>query len=210
MSQPTLVRHYTPTELARPNTGTLVGRAVPYNVATDVVDKLADGRLDAYREGFRPGVFDGAAKEPGRIILIDGHAEHGRGRKLGIATALRSTPDALEVEFRVLPTLVDDVAMLVELGVRDLSVGFQPLSGGTSIDDDGIRWRTRAHLIHVSLEPEGSYPGAEVLAMRAQQDQEEEEAKRLAFLAETDAFLAEATAKQAEWKQRLSGDGESS
>lgn len=203
MNGPTLLRRYSAV-LSRPDERTLTGRVVPYDEITDVVDVLEDGSLDSYREGFRRGVFDRAAKDPRRIRLIDGHAEHGPGPHFGIATELRSDETGLDVDFRILPTRQSDLETMLDVGVTDLSVGFRPVKGGTDVARDGVRWRTRAVLIHVALEPTGSYPGAEVLAYRGElavAEVEREYDDRVRELAE---FAARARARQAELDEMLS------
>lgn len=151
-------------ELVQTDDHTLKGRAVPYDVVADVVDVDPAGNVVAFREGFRAGAFHNQVNsgEYARIVLVDGH----QGQKLGVARGLEDADGGLDVVFRIKPSAVNDVSMLLEEGVRDLSVGFVAVRGGTTRADDGTLWRTRAYLDHVALEAEGAYPGAEVLAFR--------------------------------------------
>lgn len=191
-------------ELKEVEKGLLSGLAVPYDAPADVVDVDPNGNALFYREGFRPGVFGKqvASKEYGRITLRDEH----EGVKLGIAVALEDQDEGLGVRFRVKPSLVNDVAMMLESGQSDLSVGFRQLRGGTVRDEEGTIWRTRAYLDHVALEAEGAYAGATVTSFRqadleASAQAEEQGYKRQ--LAELDSFLAEAEAENARLRELL-------
>jgi hypothetical protein len=71
---------------------------------------------------------------------------------------------------------------------------------GTEIDGDGVRWRTKALLRHVSLEPVGSYSGAQVLAYRGDPDDmlEADDAEYERKAAELEEYLELERARQAE------------
>jgi HK97 family phage prohead protease len=200
MTQPTLYRVGL-AHLDRPDPHTLTGRAVPYDQAADVTDLLPTGDLDRYREGFRAGAFDHQFPTPHRVRLVDGHTPDGStGPDLAIATAMRNDDDGLMVDFRIFDDAAGKVETLLEVGVADLSVGFSPARMGTEIDDAGVRWRTKALLRHVSLEPVGAYPGAEVLAFRGDPDDvlEEADAEYQRKLAEIDEYVEAERARQAE------------
>lgn len=163
----------------------LTGRLVPYNEAADVLDILEGDDMDLYREGFRPGAFSlqvnaEAKNTRTRIGLI--HRHDGGLGYLGPFIALREAPDGLYGDVRILPTKGDDVAALLEDGVDELSIEFRlPRSGDhTVVDNEGVRWRTRAHLDAVALEPKGAYRSAQVMAYRAEVDELEAEAAKLA------------------------------
>jgi len=189
------------------NGRTLTGRLVPYNVATDVLDELPDGKLDVYREGFRPGAFGPQVntKEKGivnRIGLIHRH-EGGLGY-LGPFVALREEADGLWGDVTVLPTRADDVATLLNAGVSELSIEFRLPRNDHTVEQDGVRWRTRAHLDQVALEPRGAYRQAQVLQYRAEQDQLAKEAaeaehERQAAEAAAELAAAEALERRARW-----------
>jgi HK97 family phage prohead protease len=167
------------TELTIASPRQLTGRLVPYNVTADVLDELGDGKVDIYREGFRPGAFAPQAntREKGvlnKIALVHRH-EGGLGF-LGPFVALREKPDGLWGDVSVLRSKAPDVEDLLAAGVNELSVEFRlPRVGHTEVDDDGVRWRTRAHLDQVALEPRGAYRTAEVLAFRSEVEQAERE-----------------------------------
>jgi HK97 family phage prohead protease len=176
-----------PSQIERTGPRQLTGRLVPYGVVADVADQKPDGEFDVYREGFRAGAFGPQAniREKGvlnKISLI--HRHDGGLGFLGPFTALREEPDGLYGDAAILRSKASDVEDLLEAGVAELSVEFRlPKANHTEVDGDGVRWRVRAHLDQVALEPKGAYRSAEVLAYRAALDEdqkaaEEERAKR--------------------------------
>ena len=187
MSKPTTYIRAYPVTVERTGPRTLTGRLVPYNQIANVADPRDDGSFDIYQEGFRPGTFGHQVNSPHagvirKIGLI--HRHDGGLGFLGPFVALREQPDGLYGDVRILPTKADDVASLLEEGVNELSVEFRlPTKGHTEVDDKGVRWRTRAHLDQVALEPVGAYD-ARVTAYRSEVDelareqQEREEAER--------------------------------
>jgi HK97 family phage prohead protease len=195
MSQLFIRAYPTTLEIASPRQ--LTGRLVPYNVATDVLDEMPDGKMDIYKEGFRPGAFAPQAntREKGvlnKISLIHRH-EGGLGF-LGPFTGLRERPDGLWGDVAVLRSKASDVEDLLAAGVRELSVEFRlPRTGHTEVDRDGVRWRTRAHLDQVALEPRGAYRSAEVLAFRSELDEEQREQAEATATAEAERLAKEAT-----------------
>ena len=153
----------------------LTGRLVPYNLVTDVADPMDNGDFDIYREGFRPGAFAPQVKssEPGvvrKIGLI--HRHDGGLGYLGPFVGLREQPDGLYGDVRIMPTKADDVAALLDEGVRELSVEFRLPKIDHTVELDGVRWRTKAHLDQVALEPKGAYSTAQVLAYRNEMDEQ--------------------------------------
>ncbi|HKY68602.1 MAG TPA: hypothetical protein VJM49_19610 [Acidimicrobiales bacterium] len=198
-SQLVHVRAY-PAHVEQTGPRQLTGRLLPYNVAVDVLDELPDGRYDIYSEGFRPGAFDPQVNlrdKVSKIGLI--HTHVGGLGYLGPFTSLREQPDGLYGDVRIVPSKVEDVAALLEAGVDELSVEFRlPRSNHTEVDGDGVRWRTRAHLDQVALEPKGAYRSAQVLAFRAEVDEEKREQAEAAADAEAAAEAAAAKAAAAE------------
>lgn len=186
----------------------MTGRLVPYNVVATVLDETPAGR-EIYQEGFRPGAFDGQVTNGStnrgilsKISLIHRH-EGGLGF-LGPFVALREMPDGLWGDANVVPSKADDVAALIRDGVQELSIEFRvPKADGTSVTDDGVRWRTRAYLEQVALEPKGAYSTAQVLAFRKEVEEAElEEAEAAAEKSEADQALELAEATQAAVLQR--------
>ena len=162
-----------------------------------MLDLLPDGGLDLYTEGFRPGAFATQAnsREKGvvnKIGLVHSH-EGGLGF-LGPFTALREDGDGLYGDASVLRSKADDVEDLLANGVDELSIEFRIPQATTEIGADGIRWRTKAHLDQVALEPKGAYSQAQVLAYRQQVDEQQQSATK----AEAEAIMAEKTRREAE------------
>lgn len=157
--------------------GELYGRLVPLNRSTRVVDVLANGKLDVYEEGFREGVFDRQMADTAmirRIAFWHTHDHQDGAGYFGPATNLEQRDDGIYGSFRILTSKRADLRDLMDEGVVNLSIEFKERSGGTAVDDDGVRWRTSAHLHGVALDPRGAYPGAEVLAFRSVDDLVEE------------------------------------
>lgn len=174
-TQPTTFFRAFPAAIERTGARQLTGRLVPYGVVADVLDELPSGEVDIYKEGFRFAAFGPQAntRERGivaKIGLI--HAHDGGLGFLGTFTGLREQPDGLYGDVAVLRSKADDVEDLLGSGVDELSVEFRlPRAGHTEVDSDGVRWRTRAHLDRVALEPKGAYRSARVLAYRKEVDE---------------------------------------
>jgi HK97 family phage prohead protease len=164
----------------------LTGRVVPFNEVAQVVDYLPTGP-DLYDEGFRPGAFENQvnSKKKGvftKIGLI--HRHDGGMGYLGPFVHLREQSDGLWGDVQIMPTLVDNVEALLAAGIDELSVEFRlptgDISSHTRVDDAGVRWRIRAHLDQVALEPKGAYRTAQVISMRAERDTMQREAEAAA------------------------------
>lgn len=191
----------------------LAGRLVPYGAVADVLDELPDGNLDIYQEGFRRGAFSPQAgsKEPGvirKIGLVHRHGASGLGY-LGPFVALREESDGLYGIARIMPTLEENVQALLDEGVDSLSVEFRLARADHTEVIDGVRWRTRAHLDQVALEPKGAYSRAQVLAYRAELDSEQRAQAEAAAQAEAERQAAEAAeAEERERAEREAKDAE--
>lgn len=183
----------------------LTGRLVPYGKITWVRDDLPDGKIDVYQEGFKPGAFAaqvnrGSSKLINKIGLI--HRHDGGLGYLGPFVALRDEPDGLYGDALVLPTKAADVGALIQAGIDELSVEFRlpsRLAMGerhTDTDATGVRWRLRAHLDGVALEPKGAYQSAQVIAYR-QEIEDEETARAEQIKAEADRAAQEDAERQA-------------
>jgi HK97 family phage prohead protease len=197
-----------PWELERVGRNKLTGRLVPYDRSAVVVDlDEATGQpCDIYTEGFRRGAFDPQvnSKEKGvlaRIGLVHRHESSRGAGYFGPFTGLRNGDDGLYGDVRILPGRADDLEALLESGVNELSVEFRLVGREhTSVDGAGVRWRTRAHLDQVALEPKGAYSGAQVLAFRSQVDEfaQAEAERRQREDAEAQAAAEEARRLEAE------------
>jgi HK97 family phage prohead protease len=179
------IRAY-PTELTQtgePGARILTGRLVPYNEPASVLDWMPDGKPDIYQEGFRAGAFAPQvdSKNKGvyhKISLIHRH-EGGLGF-LGPFIALREEPDGLYGDVKIMRTRASDVEDLLAVGVNELSIEFRlpQTLDHTQVDDRGVRWRVRAHLDQVALEPKGAYTSAQVIQFRSEleeHDRQEQE-----------------------------------
>lgn len=197
---PTYLRAF-PTMLQRTGARQLTGRLVPYNEATDVLDELPGGEMDIYREGFRPGAFAPQANTRAKGVLNKiglVHRHDGGLGYLGPFVALREQPDGLWGDVDVLRSRADDVEDLIAAGVDELSVEFRLPRANHTVEEGGVRWRTRAHLDNVALEPKGAYSGARVAAFRAEVDELAKEQAEAAQAAAAEAAAAEAArARQA-------------
>lgn len=182
--------------------GQLHGLLVPLNVRARVADVLPDGNLDIYDEGFRAGVFDrqltGDTSLLRRIGFWHTHDHNDGAGYFGPASSLEQRDDGIHGEFRILTSKRADLRDLMDEGIVDLSIEFKERFDGTSIDDEGVRWRTSAHLHGVALDARGAYPGAEVLAYRSIDELVEERAERDAAEAEA---VAAAEAAELERQQ---------
>lgn len=157
----------------------LTGRLVPYGVVATVLDETPDGP-DLYQEGFRRGAFALQAKDKRKGIitkigLVHRHDNnHGSLGYLGTFQDLRDEPDGLWGDVDILRSKTDDVVDLLRSGIDELSIEFRVPrgEGNTEVDENKVRWRVKAHLDGVALEPKGAYQGAQVMALRAQLDKE--------------------------------------
>lgn len=185
--------------------GMLFGRLVPFDAPTPVADEKPGGGIDAYVEGFRKGVFarQAEATEPGVLRRVMLKHEHGDGLGyLGPLMSLEERDDGAYGGFMVLPSHRENVRALHDLGIRELSVEFLERKNGTAVED-GVRWRTSAHLVGAALVARGAYGalGAEVLSLRSIDDlvaeqAAEEEAERQRAEAEVAEQAAEAEAER--------------
>ena len=134
---------------------TVIGRAVPYNTPTDV---------GGYKESFQRGAF-GAVKK--NLPLLWAHSE-----PVGKITATRDADDGLHIAARISQTpRGEEVLTLLRDGVLDsFSVGFQPKQSKRS--EDGTVVRTGAVLREVSVVTFPAYEGAQVAAVRSQDESE--------------------------------------
>lgn len=176
MTRQTFLRAFPSPQIERIGPRQLTGRLVPYNTPADVLDELPNGQVDVYREGFRPGAFGPQANANDKGVLAKIgliHRHDGGLGFLGPFTALREQPDGLYGDVAILRSKADDVEDLLAAGVEELSVEFRlPRRDHTEVDGEGVRWRNRAHLDQVALEPRGAYRTAQVLAYRAEIDEQ--------------------------------------
>lgn len=146
--------------------GEFTGCAVPYGKPTELAPGL--------REVFRRGAFAAQMKDPGRVKIAYRH-----GEIIGRATDLDDRVDGLWLRGRIMahddrPIARQALADLRDGLIDELSVGFQPVKGGTTITEDelGTLWeQTRASLREISVLPWGAYGrNAKVSAVRGEPD----------------------------------------
>lgn len=141
---------------------TIVGRAVPYGVPTEVSD---DGGASTYREMFMRGSFSRAGRAPQRVLLTGEH-DDGSLTTIGQAVELHEDDDGLYGSWRVVAGAIGDhhLALVHEGILRGLSVDAVVL--GRRYERDGVVIRRSCHLRAVGLCREPAYREAEVLAVR--------------------------------------------
>lgn len=199
------------TQIEQREEGILTAQFVPWDQTADVADPLPDGKLDVYVEGFRRGAFDGQVNNdnPGRIRMIRFRNRHG-GDDLGWAIALRNTDGGLEGDIQVLPSRREDVKALLAGGVDGLSAEFTVARGGEH-RTGGVRWRTRATIYGIALEPMNAYSGSRVLSLRgvdeaaleAEQERLEQERERADYEAMVARIEEREAAQRAETARLL-------
>lgn len=139
---------------------TLVGPLLPYGV---------EARIGPYvAEVFERGAFTGT--DPGRVPLTATHPRDGGTLPIGRGVELEERADALWSAWHVSDTaLGNEVLALARDGVPlGLSVGFEPLAGGSQWNAARTRVvRTRARMDHAAVVRASAYPGARVAAVRA-------------------------------------------
>ena len=147
---------------------TLVGRLVPYGVASTV----SDGGGPLYRGSASRGAFDRQVRsgQHGQVALFAEHNVPGTRHQLPLARAaeLYDGADGLYGAFPMPhTTAADDALELVRAGVvTGLSLGFRLLERSGKPGRDGIVDRTRAHVDHVALTHAPAYATAEVVGLR--------------------------------------------
>jgi HK97 family phage prohead protease len=144
---------------------TLVGRAVPYGVSTE----LPGGGTERFVPGaFAKQLSPAAADQLQRVKLYASHSDRLAGQQpIGRTALLMDRPDGLHGEWPLYNTIkASDSLELVRTGeITGLSIGFKALSSRPGAD--GATERHSAHLDHVTLTHEPVYDGAAVLAVRA-------------------------------------------
>jgi HK97 family phage prohead protease len=145
-------------------------RCVPWDEPATVVDDPPEGDGIPYQESFARGSCAGAIKDPRRVYLEFEHFHPGLSGVIGRGDELEEREDALYGRFRVLNTQDGDKALeLIHDGtLQGASVFFKPQRAIRTAA--GLVRRTRVNLKRVAIAPEGQYPGAKILAVRARDD----------------------------------------
>lgn len=186
--RPILARTFEAVELAADGRNVEL-LCAPFDTAATVVDPPPVGNGQPFLEEFARGAFAGATKAPNRVLLEFEHFHPGLSGVIGHGSELEERDDALYGRFRVTEHSDGDKALqLIKDGVLTAaSVFFAPLRSARS--DTGVMRRLKVHLDRVALCRVGSYPQAQVLAVRSQTVIEELE-DELPFKPELADFLA--------------------
>jgi len=134
---------------------------IPYDTET-----LVPWETRMVREKVRRGAFDGIERRANRIKV---NRDHDEARTCGRAVTLwPSREEGLVAQVKISRTeLGDETLTLADDGVLDASAGFLPMTGGLTWHGRSSYEITRAWLGHIAMVPEGAYPDARVLAVRA-------------------------------------------
>ncbi len=128
----------------------VTGRAVPYGETANIGD---------FQERF----------EPGSIIPDDRgiRLRYEHGETIGIVSATEDREDGFYITARFADTqrARETLALLQVGALRDFSIGFIPLEGGTR-DEDGVLVRTAVDLREVSVVTFPAYAGANITEVR--------------------------------------------
>lgn len=147
-------------EAIDPDEGTVLLRAAPYDVETQLTTDLW--------ESFAPAAFARAAEAPHRVKLFHNHPAHG-GALIGHAREVDDRPDGVWVRAKFSQTAAGLEARELALdgSLDQCSVEFRALPSWYRVTRkrDGLHVRhARGHLLGVALVPHGAYDGAAFVA----------------------------------------------
>lgn len=151
-------------ELADTGDGrTVVGRCVPFDVASTVADPPD---YQPYEELFRAGAFKDNTKAPNRVLLDFEHEPGIRGA-LGFGVELEERNDGLHGSFKVLDGNDGDkaLALVREKVLTGFSVAFRSRRHLGSVRSGRVE-RVKVSLDRVALCRSPAHPTAQVLAVR--------------------------------------------
>lgn len=139
---------------------------IPYEQETTVPH---NGRM--IREVVAPGAFDGIERRAKRVRVNYQHRDDDLRFLLGKARAFYPRrPEGLVASLLIGRGDEGDMALhKAAEGVLGGSAGFGIFPGGEAWPSRNLRRLTKLFLDHVALTPTPAYPGAEVLAVRAEQ-----------------------------------------
>jgi HK97 family phage prohead protease len=120
---------------------------------------------DTGPESFVRGAFDGI--DATRVVIESGRHD---GQLVGRGESLEELDDAAYLDTVIARTAAgDELLELARAGVyRDVSVAFAPVKDRRR---GGVTERVRADLRRVAIVPRGTYPGAEVVHVRTEEEQ---------------------------------------
>lgn len=166
-----IVRHFAAEAEVAGDGRTIDVRIVPYGERATVADGFGGvARGVPYQEEWMPGVFDHQLNAAHHIV---GNFEHqpGIGGIVAKGVALRSAADGFYGSFRPLNTPNGETTLeLVKEGVlTGVSLEARPTKGG-SRRANGVVQRVKAHLFAVAFCRRPAFAGAQVLAVRAEEE----------------------------------------
>jgi hypothetical protein len=154
-------------DLAVDDAGTVTGRVVPYESPAHVVD--VEGDYDEVFTGVSfAGMLQGFARAPNRVRAVGLDLDHRPelDHRIGYATALESSDDGLYGTFALYGGAdTPKVRSMLSSSHTGLSIDFG--ARHTRTRPDGTRERLGVHLFRVAATPTPIYAGAEILAVRA-------------------------------------------
>ncbi len=145
---------------------TLVGALVPWGVTARVLDR---GRIVV--EDFARGAL--ADVDPARVPLTARHPRDNQELPIGVTVELEERADAAWGAWHVSDTSIGNevLALARDRVPLGLSVGFVEVPGGSRWSPDRKRvTRTRAALDHVAIVRVPAFLGAEVAAVRSEDE----------------------------------------
>jgi HK97 family phage prohead protease len=133
-------------------------RVMPWNVVANTPEG---------RESFVRTAFDGV--DPSSVVIESMRHD---GSIVGAGMSYRAEADGGYLRTKISRTPAGDelLRLVHDKVLRRASVLFAPLDGGTVHRSDGVLERQHADLRRVAIVPRGAYPGAEVVAMRSEEN----------------------------------------
>jgi HK97 family phage prohead protease len=133
-------------------------RVMPWNVVANTPEG---------RESFVRTAFDGV--DPSSVVIESMRHD---GSIVGAGMSYRAEADGGYLRTKISKTPAGDelLRLVHDKVLRRASVLFAPVDGGTVHRQDGVLERQRADLRRVAIVPRGAYPGAEVVAMRSEEE----------------------------------------
>jgi len=137
---------------------------MPYETETQVVHR---GRM--VREIVSRGAFDGIEAKARRIKV---NLNHVSSEVVGHAVRFHpSREEGLVAEVQITKADGgDDVLIKADEGLLDASAGFGVMDGGETWPEKTLRRLTKLWLDHIAMTPDPAYPTANVLAVRAREE----------------------------------------
>lgn len=158
------------------------GRTVDVRIAPfGEVARVADPPdFEPYDEEWLPGCFDHQTNAANRIHANYEHMQ-GPTNVVGHGVALRQESDGYHLTATIHRTNAGDTTLeLLNAGaLPGVSAEFRPVR---SVTNGNVIQRAKAHLIGFAFARQGAYLGAQVLAIRGEQDEEEPQTLDAALL----------------------------